>query len=331
MEMRALGRHGLTVPAVTFGAWAIGGWYWGGSDDRESIRALHAAVDQGMVMVDTAPMYGCGHSETVVGKALAGRRNHVLIATKCGLRWDTEEGTTFFKTIDHITGKPITVTRNLKPHSIREECERSLRRLAIDHIDLYQCHWPDASTGLEDTLGELVALQGEGKIRHIGLSNFSADDIAKAAKLACLSSDQPEYSLIKRDIERDVVPACVETKVGILAYSPLAQGLLTGAVTMEREFPPTDGRSRDPWFKPVNRQRVLDALKPIVALAKDRGCTVAQMVIAWTIAQPGITSAIVGARTPAQVEENVGAGGVHLETRELTAIHQAFVGLDKPL
>lgn len=333
METRRLGRSDLEVPVVMLGAWAIGGWWWGGTDDGAAVSAIHRAIDLGMTAIDTAPIYGCGHSEEVVGRALAGRRGKVLVATKCGLRWDCEEGQFYFQAEHPRTQAPMKVYRNLKVDSIEKECDRSLRRLGVEVIDLYQCHWPDATTPLEDTMEAMVRMRDQGKIRAIGVSNFTPAMMERCLAVAPVVSDQPEYSLLSRGIEADVLPSCRGRGLGVLAYSPLAQGLLTGKVTMERTFPAGDGRAREPWFQPHNRQRVLEALEALRPIATDHGATVAQVAIAWVIGEPGVTAAIVGARTPAQVEENAGAAQVRLTPGERATIRAAFeaIGPARPV
>jgi aryl-alcohol dehydrogenase-like predicted oxidoreductase len=332
MEMRPLGSSEIRVPSVIFGAWAIGGWYWGGSDDVVAIASIRKALDAGVTCIDTAPIYGCGRSEEVVGRALAGRRGEAIIATKCGLRWDREEGEFFFDDTHPSTGKPMKVYRNLRAGSIMEECERSLRRLATDVIDLYQCHWPDATTDLDETMDAMLRLREQGKIRAIGVSNFTPAMMDRCRKVAPVASDQPEYSLLKREIEADVLPYCRANGIATIVYSPLEQGLLTGAVTMERAFPEGDYRSDRAWFQRPNRRRVLDTLaRTVRPIAAAHGATLGQVAIAWTIGEPGVTAAIVGARTPEQAEENARGADVRLTEDERRRIRLAFEALGAPL
>lgn len=316
MEYRQLGTSGIRVPTVSLGAWAIGGWMWGGADETEAIRAIHHALDIGMTCIDTAPVYGMGHSETVVGRALAGgRRAKAIIATKCGLRWDRQDGEFYFDT-RMPDGRPAKVYRNLRPESIRHECEQSLKRLQTDVIDIYQCHWPDSTTPIADTMGTLLDLQKEGKIRAIGVSNFTPEMMAECLRYGAIASDQPPYSLLKRNIERDVLPFCIEHTIGVLAYSPLAHGILTGKIPLEREFPEGDLRRTHPWFTRENRRRILELLDKMRPIAENHGATLGQIAVAWVIAQQGVTSALVGARSPAQVEENARAGEIKLTDDE---------------
>ncbi len=330
MQYRKLGRTQLEVPVVLFGAWAIGGWNWGGSDDDEAVRAIQAAIDCGMNAIDTAPVYGFGHSERVVGRALKGRRERALLCTKVGLRWDDERGEFYFQATN-ADGETLRVHRNLRPWSVQHEVEQSLKRLATDHIDLIQIHWPDPQTPIEETLSMLVHLREQGKVREIGVSNFAPrllDQASAALGDIPLASTQPRYSLVKREIERDVLPWCRRYEVGAIVYSPIEQGLLSGRISAERTFPPDDGRHKRPTFTPQNRARVNELLARVVRpIAEHHAATIAQVVIAWTIAQPGVTAAIVGARTLAQVQENAAAGDLKLSDEERTAIGEAFAAL----
>ncbi|MCX7847392.1 MAG: aldo/keto reductase [bacterium] len=322
MKLRQLGTTDLYVSPVIFGAWAIGGWYWGGTDDSQAIRAIHAALDEGINCIDTAPVYGFGHSEEIVGRAIRDRRNHVILATKCGLRWDLEQGESYFKTT--YAGVSYSVFRNLRKASIILECERSLKRLNTDVIDLYQCHWPDKTTPLDETMDAMLSLRQQGKIRAIGVSNFTAAMMEECLRYVPLASDQPEYNLLNRDIERDIVPFCIKHNIALIVYKPIMQGLLTGKVTIDRLFPSDDFRGHNRWFKPENRARVLAALESLKNLAEAHHATLAQLVIAWTIRQPGITAAIVGARNPEQVHENARAADLLLSDQEDHLIRTTF-------
>jgi aryl-alcohol dehydrogenase-like predicted oxidoreductase len=327
MKTRRLGRTELEVPVVTFGAWAIGGWQWGGSDDAAAVAAIRRALDVGMTAVDTAPIYGFGHSEHVVGAALAGRRDEAIVMTKAGLRWDDPRGPLFFE-FDDEHGRRVKVHRNSRPDSIRHEVDKSLVRLGVERIDLLQIHWHDATTPIADTMGALAELRTEGKLREIGVSNYSPEQLVEAqASLGDvpLASTQPRYSLIFRDIEDDVLPAARELGLGTLVYSPLAQGLLTGKVGPERVFAADDLRRNKEEFSPEGRALVAAALAHAVQPIADRhGATLAQVALAWTASQPGVTSAIAGARSARQVEENAAAGDLELDPDELATIVAAF-------
>jgi len=323
MDYRVLGTTNMKVPVVSFGSWAIGGWQWGGTDDEQAKRAIQRGIDLGVTCIDTAPVYGFGHSETIVGEAIQGKRDKLVIATKCGLRWDITEGEFFFDTVDH-NGNPLKLYRNLRPNSIRKECENSLRRLKVDVIDLYQCHWPDRTTPLEDTMDTLLTLQKEGKIRYIGVSNFTVEMMETCLQKGRIESAQPKYNALERDIESELLPFCRKNQISVLAYSPIAQGLLTGKVTLDREFPHGDLRKDNGMFSPVNRRRVLNMLERVKPIAEEYGITLGQLFIAWTVHQPGITTALVGARNEKQIEENARAGSVHLTSKDLHDIHAAL-------
>jgi len=330
MEYRVLGRSGVKVPVISFGAWAIGGSMWGGADDALAVRAIQAGIDLGITCIDTAAIYGMGHSERLVGKAIAGRREQVVVATKCGLRWDIADGQLFFEGLEP-DGTPRKIYRNLRPDSIRHECDLSLKRLGIDCIDLYQCHWPDPTSNLDDAMAALLDLQSQGKIRAIGVSNFSVDMIQSCLKKLPLASDQPKYNMLERAIEADVLPFCAEENVGVLAYSPMAMGLLTGKVTLDREFKGDDTRRGRPWFSAANRKRVLDLLAKIQPIADGHNATLGQVAVNWVISQPGLTTALVGARNEAQVAENVKAADFRLTQEELATIRKWVEELGDPV
>ncbi len=321
MEYRKLGQSELQVSAVTLGAWAIGGLFWGGTDERDSIAAIQKSIDLGVTSIDTAPMYGCGKSEEIVGKAIKGRRSQVQLFTKFGLRWDTEEGTFYFD-IQDADGRSYKVYRQATKKWVIRECEESLRRLGTDYIDLYQHHWPDPKVPVDETFEGVERLLKDGKILAAGVCNYSPDQMAAAAKIVPLVSCQPPYSMVRRDIEMDVLPYCRDNGMGVIVYSPLQLGLLTGKVSVDRVFPDTDIRSRSPHFKPENRRRVLEFLEKIRPVAVHHNATLAQLVINWTIHQPGITAALVGARNPAQAEENAGAARFKLSSEEIVRINQ---------
>ena len=319
---------------VIFGAWALGGGYWGAADDEASVAAIRAGLDAGIDALDTAPIYGLGRSEQVVGRAIAGRRDEIRLLTKVGLRWDCPDGQ-FFLEGQGADGRPFKVFRNSRPESVRLEVERSLVRLGVERLDLCQVHWHDDTTPVADTMGALAELIDAGKIAAAGVSNYDAAQVEQArAGLGRhpLASNQVKYSLAAREIENDVLPACRARNVAVLAYSPLEQGLLTGKVGPGRTFGADEGRSRRPTFEARNRAAVNAVLQRVVApVAAAHGASLAQVVIAWTVAQPGLTAAIVGARTPQQARENAGAGDLLLTGDELAAIDAAFAGLELSL
>jgi aryl-alcohol dehydrogenase-like predicted oxidoreductase len=327
MQYREIGKSGIQASTVALGAWAIGGWMWGGQDDSDSIRTIQTAIDQGINLIDTAAIYGFGHSEEVVGRAIAGRRQEVVLATKCGLRWEGSEprqGDFYFssnaKGLEESSDAAYQVYRYLGPDSIREEIEASLRRLNVETIDLYQTHWQETTTAIEDTMDALVRLREEGKIRAIGVSNANVEQIQKYLARGTVDSDQEQYSMLDRKLESSNLPFCRKRKISFLAYSPLANGLLTGKIGADREFGEGDLRRSHPRFSLENRKRVdsmLDELRPI---AGGRNVTLAQLVIAWTLAQPGVTHALVGARNNEQALANAAAGDLELTREEVESI-----------
>lgn len=323
MEHRKLGTSDLELPVVTFGAWAIGGLFWGGSDDSEAVRAIQAGIDHGIDAIDTAPIYGCGHSEVLVGQAIKGWRDKVRILTKCGLRWD-DTGGEFYFNIKAPDGGQVVVYKNAKAVSIEHECEESLKRLGIDTIDLYQVHWPTTSAPAAETMNALTKLKTQGKIRHFGMCNYNADQLAEAMEFGPVISDQIKYNLLERDVESDPIPFCRKKNLGVICYSPMAMGLLTGKVTMDRKFPDTDIRSTSKLFSPESRRRVLEALSSLRPIAEAHHATFAQLTTAWVLARQGVTTALVGARNANQVVENAVAGQVKLNEQELSAIRRAF-------
>ncbi len=316
MQKRALGSSGIQASAVGVGTWAIGGWPWGGTEEKASIEAVQASVDEGITLIDTAPAYGLGLSEEIIGKAIEGRRDDVILATKCGLVWHTDKGDHFVDQYDKA------IHRYLGPESINYEVEQSLKRLKTDYIDLYQTHWQDPTVPIEDTMSALIKLKEEGKIRAIGVSNANVDHLERYRKVGPVDSAQEKYSMLDRDLEQTMLPYCRENNISILAYSPLSLGLLTGKVTPGREFKGDDLRQNNPRFTVENRQKVAGMLDKFKPIADKYGITIPQLVIAWTIAQPGITYALVGARNPKQAHENAKAGEVILKDEDLSEINQ---------
>ncbi|MBO9110856.1 MULTISPECIES: aldo/keto reductase [Agrobacterium] len=323
---RTIGRSGISASAVGLGTWAIGGWMWGGTDERQSIAAIQASIDAGISLIDTAPAYGMGLAETIVGKAIAGRRDKVVLVTKCGLVWHVNEGAYFF----HQDGKPVH--RYLGAASIRHEVEESLKRLGTDYIDHYVTHWQDATTPIAETVETLVRLKDEGKIRSIGASNVSPEDLVAYIATGALDAIQEEYSMVRRDIETTLLPLCRTSAVSVLSYSSLALGLLSGKVGPERVFAGDDQRKGNPRFSQANREKIARLTRRLEPVAEAHGASIAQVVIAWTIAQPGITFSLCGARDPAQAVENAAAARLRLAENELALISvgvaEHLVGLD---
>ena len=319
MEKRTLGKSGLSLSPITLGAWAIGGWMWGGSDKKDSLRAIESCLDHGITSIDTAPIYGFGHSERILGQAIKGKRDRYEILTKCGMRWEGKLGEYFFTTHDN-NGTERDIYKYSGKESLIAECEESLKRLGTDYIDLYQIHWPDHTTPIEEAMEAFSILLQQGKIRAAGVSNYSVDQMARASGVVELSSNQVPYSMVRREIEQDVLPWCLQNDCGILAYSPLQRGLLTGKITPDYAFAPGDSRPETPHFSINNLIRTNDFLDKINPLALEKGATLSQLVIAWTLLQPGITVALVGARTQKQVKQNAGALEVRLSAEELEFI-----------
>ena len=327
MQHRPLGSSGIEASVVALGAWAIGGWRWGGSDDQQSITAIHAALDAGITLIDTAPAYGDGHSETVLGRALVDRRDKVVLATKCGIRRNLGKGELLFrcdKDGNQVPDGAIELCKYLGPESVREECEASLTRLQTDYIDLYQTHWPESTTAIEDTMAELLKLKEEGKIRAIGVCNATIAQMDRYRAVGEIVSDQERYSMLDRRLDAEQLPFAQTNSMAVLAYSPLAHGLLSGKVTPDRVFPNGDLRRDHPRYTAENRAKIAQLLETIAPIAETHALTSAQLAVAWTVAQPGLTHALVGARNEQQAQENSAAGSVVLSSDEVTAINRAI-------
>jgi len=297
MQYRRIGDQDASI--VAFGAWAIGGWMWGGADEDDAVDAVHAALDVGMNFIDTAPIYGFGVSEERIGRALQGKRDQAFIATKCGMVWGPEyadKGEFKFHSDDQrINPEGRTEVRiYLDPASIRRELEVSLERLKTDHVDLYQTHWQEATTPIEDTMAELERMRDEGKIRAIGVCNASPGQMDAYRAVGRLDADQEKYAMLDRELEASNLPYCREHGIAFLAYSPLARGLLTGKVTPDRRFDEGDQRAHMERFSVENRKRVQSMLDQIQPIADEHGITLTQLTIAWTAAQPGCTHVLCG-------------------------------------
>ncbi|WP_315821907.1 aldo/keto reductase [Paraflavitalea speifideaquila] len=327
MEYRQLGETDLQLSAITFGAWAIGGWMWGGSDRKEAVKAIQASYGEGVTSIDTAPAYGQGLSEEIVAEAIQGiPRDKVQLLTKFGLRWDVKEGVFFFKSQD-AAGNDLDIYKLASKASVIKECEDCLRRLKTDYIDLFQIHWADESTPIAETMEALALLQQQGKIRAAGVCNYSTDQMKEAARTISLASNQVPYSMVLRDIEQELVPYALENKKSIIAYSPLQRGLLTGKIKPGYQFGEGDTREGNRFYTEESIVRVnamLDTLKP---LAEARKATLAQLVIRWTIEQPAITVALVGARNAEQAVQNARAIDVMLSGEEIAFINKQLAAL----
>ena len=320
MERRKLGNSDVMITPIAFGAWAIGGWMWGGADRKEAIEALETSIDLGISTIDTAPVYGFGRSEEIVGDVIKNKRDKVEILTKYGLDWIGDRGSYYFSTQDN-EGQPIDIYRYASSDSVIKECEASLKRLNTDYIDLYQIHWPDPTTPVEETMEAINKLIEQGKIRAAGVCNYDLGLMREALTVAQLASNQLPYSMVKRDVEKNVVPFCLENNIGILAYSPLQRGLLTGKFSLDHTFNNGDSRPLTPHFKKENVQKVNKFLEDIRPLAESKNASIAQLVLRWTIEQPGITCALAGARNSQQVRDNYGALEFALTKDELEIIN----------
>ncbi len=306
LPVRKLGKNGPELTEIGFGAWAIGGpWQygWGEQDDKQSLAAMERALELGINWIDTAAVYGLGHSEELVGQIIKNRRESIFVATKCGLVWNEQ-------------GK---VSHDISPENIRRECENSLRRLNTDYIDLYQIHWPDEKTPVEKAWETMLSLKDEGKVKYVGVSNFDEKQLMACMKLGQVQSLQPQYSMVRRVIDEKVIPYCRENEIGIVAYSPMMSGLLTGKFDLQRLA--EDDWRRNYWvFQEPFLSKALEFVDEIRPLAEKYGQTPLQLSIAWVLRRKGITSAIVGARRPEQVEEIVKAAGWAIEDSDMQFI-----------
>lgn len=310
MQTRTLGNSDMRLSPIGFGSWAAGGgnweYAWGPQDDAESIAAIHRALDLGVNWIDTAAVYGLGHSEEVVAKALDGRAKKPYLFSKCGLVW----------------GADRRIGNSLRRDSVRRECESSLRRLRIDAIDLYQIHWPFPDREIEEGVETLAALKAEGKIRYIGVSNFDVAQLERAQKIAPITSLQPPYSAVRPEAERELLPFCERQGIGVIVYSPMQAGLLTGAMTRDRvaAFAEDDWRRHNENFQEPRLTRNLVLQSILGDIGKRHGLSAAAVAVAWVLRKPAVTGAIVGARRPAQVDGFIPALDFHLSQEEVEEI-----------
>ncbi len=323
MQYRKIGISGqpdLEISVITFGAWAAGGWMWGGTERNEAVRAIQESYEAGVTSIDTAPIYGQGLSEEIVGEAIKGiPRDKVQILTKFGMRWDLAQGD-FAMHSKNNRGEAIDIYKYAGKDSIVKECEDSLRRLGTDYIDLYQIHWPDKTTPIGETMEAVSQLIQQGKVRYAGVCNYNADQMHEAAKYINLASNQVPYSMVKRGIEDETVPYCIEHGKAILAYSPLERGLLTGKMKPGHPFAADDHRVKLYFFKDENLKRVNDFLEKIRPLADEKNASLGQLVLRWTVEQPGITIALAGARNARQALQNAAAMDIQLSAEEINFI-----------
>jgi len=310
----------LELSVVTFGAWAAGGWMWGGTERSEAVKAIQESFHAGVTSIDTAPVYGQGLSEEIVGEAIKDLpRDKVQILTKYGMRWDLAKGDLAMQSKDN-DGNDIDIYKYAGKESVIKECEDSLKRLGTDYIDLYQIHWHDKTTPIEETMEAVSQLIKQGKVRYAGVCNYDVELMREASKYINLVSDQVPYSMARRDIEKDTIPYCLEHNKAILAYSPLQRGLLTGKMTPGYKFGKDDNRSTLHYFSDENLTRVNAFLDKIKPLAEEKNATLSQLVIRWTVEQPGITIALVGARDPKQALQNAAAMDINLNPEEIKLI-----------
>jgi len=310
MQTRQLGNSDLQITPLGIGAWAMGGsgwaFSWGEQDDNDSVSAIHAALDKGLNWIDTAAVYGLGHSEEVVAKALEGRSKRPFVFTKC----------------ERIWGEDRQIRKSLKRDSVFAECEASLRRLKVDAIDLYQIHWPEPDEDVEEGVGALAELQKQGKVRWFGVSNFNVEQMKRAQSVAPITSLQPPYSILQPEVEAEILPHCAATNVGVIVYAPMKSGMLTGAMTRERlaSLPPDDFRLRNPFFQEPMLTRNLAVVEVLREIGNKHGRTPGEVAIAWTLRRPEVTGAIVGMRSAKQVDGVVGAADFRLSPEEIAEI-----------
>jgi len=320
MIQREIGKSGIKASAIGLGTWAIGGWKWGGTDDAASLNAIAAAIDNGVTLIDTAPAYGMGRSEEIVGRAIKTRRDKVVIATKCGLVWHHQNGP------HHVDQNGQPLHRYLGRDSIIHEVEQSLRRLGTDYIDLYITHWQDTVTPIAETMETLQDLRDQGKIRAIGASNVSPADLGAYVAAGQLHAIQEQYNMLHRGIENTLLPITAAHDVATLSYSSLALGLLSGKIGPDRVFGGDDLRLTNPRFSMENRAKVADFMAAIAPIASAHNASLGQIVIAWTLQQPGITFCLCGARNADQARENANAGSIELGPVDLARIDAEIAG-----
>lgn len=321
MEYRQIGNSDLKLSAITFGAWAAGGWMWGGTERKDAIEAIKASLDIGVSSIDTAPVYGQGESELIVGEAIKDLpRDRVQILTKYGLRWDLDKGQFYFKSANN-QGVPIDIYKYAAKESIIAECEQSLKRLKTDYIDLYQIHWPDESTPIDESMEAVSRLIEQGKVRYAGVCNYNADQLEAASQSLNIISNQVPFSMVNRGIEREVLPYCLEEGKSIIAYSPMERGLLTGKIKPGHKFAEGDHRANNKFYTEDSIRKVNDFLENIRPIAEAKTATLSQIVLRWTLERRGITIALAGARNAEQAVLNATAMEVKLNQEEIDFIN----------
>lgn len=315
METRKIGKSQLDASVLSMGSWAIGGGsWWGENDDEMSIRSIHKSLDYGVNWIDTAPVYGFGHSEEIVGKAIKGKRDKVILSTKCGLQWHNQKGSKHFSRDGH------EVYRDLSPEGIRRDLAYSLERLGTDYIDVYYTHWQSVEPALvpiEATMNELMKMKKEGKIRAIGASNVSLDNLKEYIQYGQLDVIQEKYSILDRKIEKELLPFCENNSITLQTYSPIEQGLLTGKIKADYEIKPGEVRENKKWWLPENRKLAITMLSKWTDLTEKYNCTLGNLVIKWTMMQSNNINVLCGARKLHQVEENVKAANIDLQVADI--------------
>ncbi|QDW27566.1 aldo/keto reductase [Pedobacter sp. KBS0701] len=321
MEYRKIGNSDLELSVITFGAWAAGGWMWGSTDRNDAINAIKAGYDLGVTSIDTAPIYGQGDSEEIVGDAIKGiSRDKLQVVTKFGMRWDLAKGDFGFKSKNN-DGKEIDIYKYAGKESVIYECEQSLKRLGTDYIDLYQIHWPDVTTPISETFEAVSRLIEQGKVRYAGVCNYDAAQLKEADQTLEIVSNQIPFSMVNRGVEAETVPYCIEKNKSVLAYSPMERGLLTGKMTADYKFEEGDHRQGNKFFSPESIEKTNAFLAKIKPLADEKNATLSQLVLRWTIERPGITIALVGARNEKQAVQNAEAINVKLNAEEIQFIN----------
>jgi len=320
MQIRQLGKTDMRLTTVGLGTWAMGGpweYGWGPQDDEEAVASILEALDQGINWIDTAPAYGLGHSEELLGRALRQTKHKPYIATKCGILWNDKR-----ERVVH-----------LKRDSVRRECHDSLRRLGVERIDLYQMHWPDPEPDIEEAWEEMARLAEEGKVRYIGVSNFSVQQMERVAPIHPISSFQPPYSMLHREAERDLLGYCAQHGIGVVVYSPMQRGLLTGAFSRERlaALAPDDHRRRAPEFQEPQFGATLELVEGLKKIARRNGKSVSQLAVSWVLRRSEVTAAIVGARRPGQIAETAPASDWNLGKKDIEEIEKLLTARDKKL
>ena len=321
MEYRKIGNSDLKLSVITFGAWAAGGWMWGSTDRNDAINAIKAGYDLGVTSIDTAPIYGQGDSEEIVGDAIKGiSRDKLQLVTKFGMRWDLAKGDFGFKSKNN-DGKEIDIYKYAGKESVIYECEQSLKRLGTDYIDLYQIHWPDLTTPISETFEAVSRLIEQGKVRYAGVCNYDAAQLKEADQTLEIISNQIPFSMVNRGVEAETVPYCIENNKSVLAYSPMERGLLTGKMTADYKFEEGDHRQGNKFFSPESIEKTNAFLAKIKPLADEKNATLSQLVLRWTVECPGITIALVGARNEKQAVQNAEAINVKLNDEEIQFIN----------